>query len=111
MFRSPLLHFVLIGGLLFAGQSIWSRVPETPVVEVPRAEIAEAIETYALQMGRAPSQDEARAIERQVVDNALWLEQAYALGLHEVDPVVRQRLLLNMRFLEGDEVSLAQIDI
>jgi hypothetical protein len=35
------------------------------------------------------------------VDDALWLEQAYALGLHEVDPVVRQRLLLNMRFLEG----------
>ena len=102
MLRSPLLHFLLLGGLIFAIQSLRALPEDAPVVEVSRAEIAEAIETYRLQMGREPSEAEARAIERQVVDNALWLEQAYALGLHEVDSVVRQRLLLNMRFLEGD---------
>ncbi len=106
MLRSPLLHFLLLGGLLFVVQSLRTLPDDSAVVEVSRGEIAEALETYALQMGRTPSDAEAQAIERQVVDNALWLEQAYALGLHEVDSVVRQRLLLNMRFLEGDEAEV-----
>lgn len=102
MFRSPLLHFLVLGALLFIGQSVYSRVPEAPVVVIQRSEIAERLDAYRQQMGRVPSESEADAIERQVVDNALWLEQAFSLGLHEVDSVVRQRLLLNMRFLEGE---------
>ncbi len=101
MLRSPLFHFLLIGATLFVLQSLRDGAPETPVIEVPRSEINEALESYQMQMGRVPSDVEATALERQVIDDALWLEQAFALGLHEVDPVVRQRLLLNMRFLDG----------
>lgn len=102
MLRAPLLHFLLIGGLLYAFQSGASRTAETPVVEVQRSAIEERTEAYRQQMGRPPDAREAAAIEKQVVDDALWLDQAFTLGLHEVDAVVRQRLLLNMRFLEGE---------
>ena len=76
MLRAPLLHFLLLGGLLYALQSIGSDVPETQVVEVRRSAIAERLEAYTQQMGRAPSDVEARSIEKQVVDEALWLQQA-----------------------------------
>ncbi len=102
MLRAPLLHFLLLGGLFYAFQSIGSDTAEVPVVEVQRSAIEERIDVYRQQMGRAPSPEEAQSIERQVVDEALWLQQAFAIGLHEVDSVVRQRLLLNMRFLEGE---------
>jgi protein-tyrosine phosphatase len=102
LLRSPLLHFLLVGGLLFALQATWSSAPETPQIEVRRSEIAERIEAYRRQMGRDATEEEARAIENQVVENAIWLEQAFALGLHEIDSVVHQRLILNMRFLEGE---------
>ena len=93
--------------MLFALQTAWSRVPEAepagpPRIEVARSEIDERLDAYRRQMGREPSETEARAIESQVIENALWLEQAFAIGLHEFDSVVRQRLILNMRFLEGD---------
>ncbi|MAG34159.1 MAG: hypothetical protein CL908_25040 [Deltaproteobacteria bacterium] len=110
MLRSPLLHFLLAGVLLFALQSAWSSVPQTPIVEVRRGEIDERIESYRLQMGRAASPSEAQAIEEQVIENAIWLEQAFALGLHEIDSVVRQRLILNMRFLEGSVAAGGPID-
>jgi hypothetical protein len=97
-----LVHFLVLGGLLFGFQTLWSRASETPVVEVRRSDIEAQIEAYRQQMGRPPDERVAAAIERQVIDNAVWLEQAWALGLHEVDPVVRQRLILNMRFLEGE---------
>ncbi len=102
MLRAPLLHFILVGGLLFVLQSAWSRVPETPRVRVLRSEIEDALESYARQMGRAPNETETRAIESQSIENALWLEQAFSLGLHEIDSVVRQRLILNMRFLSDE---------
>jgi hypothetical protein len=100
--RSPLLHFLLLGGMLFALQSAWSMRPERPVIEVRRSEIAAGLSAYRSQMGRPPSENEAEAIERQAIDNAIWLQQAFDLRLHEIDSVVRQRLLLNMRFLEGE---------
>lgn len=115
MLRSPLLHFLVAGGLLFALQAAWSRVPdaapgEPPRIEVARSEIDERLDAYRRQMGRQPSAAEARAIESQVIENALWLEQAFAIGLHEFDSVVRQRLILNMRFLEGEsEASDAEL--
>jgi hypothetical protein len=111
--RSPLLHFLALGALLFAIRTAASRVPEVPVVEVRRSDIEGQIEAYRQQLGRPLSVSESAAIERQVVENAIWLQQARTLGLQEVDPVVQQRLLLNMRFLEGDsggsdEVLLAR---
>ena len=102
MVRSPLLHFLLAGAVIFFIEQAWSRTPEVPVVTVQRSQIEERLAAYQLQMGRAATPDEASSIENQVVDDALWLQQAFALGLFEVDPVVRQRLVLNMRFLEGE---------
>ena len=93
---------MLAGALIFALQSVWSSVPEESRIEVRRSEIDERIEAYRRQMGRAPNDAEARSIENQVIENALWLEQAFALGLHEMDSVVRQRLIINMRFLDGE---------
>ncbi len=102
MLRSPLLHFLLLGSLIFMLQAAWSSVPETPIVEVQRSAIEESLAAYRTQMGRAPNENEAAAIENQAIENAIWLEQAWAIGLPQIDSVVHQRLLLNMRFLEGE---------
>jgi hypothetical protein len=103
--RSPLVHFLLIGALLYGLQDARSSRSEPIVVEVMRSEITERIAAYEGQTGRKASAVEARSIENQIIEDALWLEQARALGLHETDSVVRQRLVLNMRFLEGQSDS------
>jgi hypothetical protein len=110
LLRSPLLHFLVLGALLFVAESIWSSVPETPVVEVRQSAIDERVEAYGTQMGRAPTPEERAAITRQVIDEAIWLEDAFALGLHEMDGVVHQRLALNMRFLEGEASADSSTD-
>jgi len=100
--RAPLLHFCLVGGLLFLMESSWSRRPETSWVEIRHSEISARLDAYQLQMGRVATAEEAQAIENRVIEDALWFEQALALGLLQTDPVVRQRLVINMRFLEGE---------
>jgi len=102
LLRSPLLHFLLLGAALFLIDAAWSWAPESPVVKIAQTAIDERLAAYQVQMGRAATPEEARSITDQVVADALWVEQAFALGLPEIDPVVRQRLVLNMRFLEGE---------
>jgi hypothetical protein len=96
---------MLVGSLLVALQSAWSSLSEPIVVEVLQSEIDEQIAAYRGQSGREPTAIEALSIENQTIENALWLEQARALHLHETDSVVRQRLVLNMRFLDGQSAA------
>lgn len=102
MLRSPLVHFLLIGALLFGLRLAWPGTPDKPVALVHRSEIEARIAAFATEVRRPVSAAEARAIEDQVVDEALWLARARMLGLAETDTVVRQRLILNMRFLLGE---------
>lgn len=102
MHRSPLLHFLALGALLFLLQAGLRRGEESRSVEVARSDVAERAEAFALQLGRPPNADELRALEDQVVEDALWLEQAFAVGLPQIDSVVHQRLIQNMRFLEPE---------
>ncbi len=113
MLRAPLLHFLVLGGLLFALQTGFGRASEPRTVEVLRSEVAERIEAFALQVGRAPDAEEIRALEAQAIEDALWLDQAFAVGLPAIDAVVHQRLIQNMRFLdpettESDDALLAR---
>jgi hypothetical protein len=79
LLRAPLLHFLILGGLLFALQTGFG---------------------HALQVGRAPEAEEIRALEAQTIEDAVWLDQAFAVGLPAIDAVVHQRLVQNMRFLD-----------
>ncbi|MEZ4279396.1 MAG: peptidylprolyl isomerase [Myxococcota bacterium] len=113
MLRAPLLHFLVLGGLLFLLQSGFVEPREKREVEILRSELAERIEAFALQVGRAPDAEETLALEAQAIDDALWLEQAFAVGLPAIDAVVHQRLIQNMRFLdpetsESDEALYAR---
>lgn len=103
LFRSPLFHFLLVGALLVGLKSTRTPILEWEVVTVLQSEIDERIATYRTQLGREPSEAETLSIENQVIEDALWLEQARALDLHKTDAIVRQRLVLNMQFLGGPE--------
>lgn len=75
----PLLHFLVFGALLFAGKQ-WLQPRE--VIEAPTL---------------AAAQEE------------MLVREALRLGLERTDPIVRTRLVLNMRFIDaagGDDEAL-----
>lgn len=101
------LHFVLAGFLgwwLFAPSLQEVEVREPVVLDAAR--IAALKEGWVAAMGRAPDAAEMRALEQREIDDEILFREAIAHALHRIDPVVRQRLLLNMRFLDpGTEVA------
>ncbi len=106
LFRSPLLHFLLIGALLFVAQG-WTSSRET--VDDPDAfrvaieadRLDELKTTFTRQMRRRPEPAEVdRMIEAEVEEEILYRE-AIARGLLERDGGVQTRLIQKMLFLEG----------
>lgn len=106
--RSPLLHFLLLGGLLFAAQKL---LPQSPgAITLSPAEIERLRQDWQRESGRAPTGPELVAALQSRVDEEILLREALRLKLDERDGVARRRLLQNMRFAfpdtQADEARL-----
>lgn len=107
LFRSPLLHFLSIGALLFAAQA-WraseggAEDPDAFRIEIEADRMLELQTSFLQQMGRRPSSAEIdRMIDAEVEEEILFRE-AISRGLLERDGGVQTRLIQKMLFLEND---------
>ena len=130
--QSPVLHFLVLGGLLYLVQARWglqeasprlatvssrASMSARPVQPAAPAAGARTVTISAAQIeilregwkrshrGLPPAAEEARLIEGLAAEEMLYRE-ARARGLDRSAPV-RQRLIQNMRFLQIDSVEKA----
>ncbi|HXG27633.1 MAG TPA: peptidylprolyl isomerase [Nevskiales bacterium] len=112
--RHPLLHFLLLGGLLFvARQWLPAHDATLQTIQVSAGELRRLQTDWARETGRAPSAAELQASLQRHLDEEILLREALKLGLESVDPVARERLVQNMRFAfpesdASDEALLAE---
>ncbi len=98
LLRARGLHF-LLGGLLIH-LAIGAQAPRPdPVSITPEAE-ARLRAGWVAATGREPSAAEFATELRRELDDEILFREALAAGMHLRDAVVRQRLVMNMRFLE-----------
>lgn len=110
LWREPLLHFLVLGGLVFAanawlvgpegepeaeeeGARTGARVePDTRIVlsEAHRADLAR---TWERRMGRPADEAEMKRMIQQWVEREILYREALAMGLHEDDMVVRNQII------------------
>lgn len=100
LFRMPLVHFLVIGTVLYAGQRLLPEdyfSPPEPIV-ISAADVQLARRQLRTEILREPTQAEIDATLRRRVDEEILLREALKLGLENTDKVARQRLIKNMRF-------------
>lgn len=111
--REPLLHFVLAGGLLFAGFT-WLNPPsplsEEGPVRIGQGEIGWLRETFASQWRRDPTKEELEPLVETLVREQLLAREARALGLDRDDTIVRRRLAQKLMFLVEDTTRIKDPD-
>jgi len=104
MLRAPALHFLLLGGLLFAASSL-TESPQPAAVREPvvitAARIEEIREDYRRTMGTAPTPRELTALIDKEADDEMLYREALLLGLDRGDPAVEWRVIEKMEFLYG----------
>jgi parvulin-like peptidyl-prolyl isomerase len=109
--KEPLLHFLVIGAVLFGAYAWLNRDGNDAGVRQLRladSDVRWLKETFVLQWQREPSEEELRALVRGFVKEELLARQAQELGLDKDDIVVRRRLAQKMTFLLQDNSRRAE---
>jgi hypothetical protein len=92
--REPLLHFLLLGGALFALDRALRGGDEGENVIVVSAEVdREAREQFLAARGRQPNAKELEALRQIWLDNEVLYRQGLELGLDRGDDAIRERVI------------------
>lgn len=106
MVQQPLLHFLVLGALLF-GLYFWVGSPSrastvAPTIDVSAAVVESLKTTWRFQWRRSPTPDELQTLVDNYIREQVLYQEALALGLDQDDLIVRRRLVQKMQFLLED---------
>lgn len=112
LFREPLLHFTVIGVVLFGGYS-WLHDDPTGATDIEPVRIGQGDvrwlkQTWSSQWLRDPTADELKGLVDGLLDERLLAREAKEMGLDQDDTIVRRRLAQKLRFIVEDTAQLAE---
>ena len=99
--REPLVQFLLIGALIFAGaewaRSAHSRADHTIVID--NAVLHRIAALYQTQMGTPPTPAQMNALTDDYIKSEILYREALRMGLDKNDEIIKRRLVQKMSFL------------
>lgn len=109
--REPLLHFAVLGALLFGIDYALASRDDDPRVIVIDAEVdAHAIRVFKEARGRAPNAEELYALRKVWLDNEVLYREGVALGLDKGDKAIRERVIFKALSMVDAGVKLPAFD-
>lgn len=109
--REPLLHFVVLGGLLFGVDHFFVAREDDPHTIVVGTDVdKEAIGTFEAARGRKPNAEELDALRRVWLDNEVLYREGLALQMDKGDPAIRERVIFKALSIIDSNVKLPQAD-
>lgn len=105
--REPLVHFLLIGAVLFAGLESFQAL-RRPVVSIDAQDLDQLASYWQIQMQRPPNKDELKHIIDDRIDEELMAREALRLGLDKDDMIIRRRLAQKMAFATDDTAQVSE---
>jgi hypothetical protein len=108
LLREPLLHFVLLGALLF----LWSAwqgggSAGSSRIVVTRGVVEHLATSFARTWQRAPSALELKGLIDEHVKEEIASREAMAMGLERDDVIIKRRLRQKLEFLLVDDAAAA----
>ena len=109
--REPLLHFLVLGGLLFALDYLVSGpADDARTMTIDGAVDREARDVFKNARGREPNEDELYALRRVWLDNEVLYREGLALQLDKGDSTIRERVIFKMLSVVEASLKLPPID-
>lgn len=109
LLKEPLVHFLLIGGVLFIAYGALNRSKEVSgdyEVLVTEQRIEQLAAIFSKSWQRPPTPQELKGLVDDFVLEELYYREAKRMGIDEDDTVIRRRLRQKMEFLSTDLASL-----
>ena len=108
LLREPLLHFLIIGGLMFVAYDAMNpsaSAPPPDVIVISPKSIERIRAGFVGVWKREPDEDELNSLIDDAVREEIYYREAVALGLDRGDALVKRRMRLKMEFLMASAAS------
>ncbi|KKK65306.1 hypothetical protein LCGC14_2975480 [marine sediment metagenome] len=112
-YKEPLLHFLIIGALIFVLFSIVNKdedIVSGNKIVVSSAEIERLSDNWSKKWNRPPTETELKGLVDSYIKEEVYYREALALGLDQNDTILRRRLMQKMEFLSNDLADLSTPD-
>jgi peptidyl-prolyl cis-trans isomerase C len=110
--REPLLHFLLLGLLLFAANSFISRgrtgTGPSRQIDISLDDLRQMAIYFQSQWGRPPTPEEFKGLVESKVKEEVLYREGLEMGLDKDDIIVKRRLAQKMQFLSEDVAGTQQ---
>jgi PPIC-type PPIASE domain len=108
--REPLLHFLLLGAVMFAAYSWLNKGSSEGRAEIAitQSQIASMAAGFTRTWQRPPTQEELVGLVKDRVREEVYVREAVALGLDRDDAVIRSHLRQKMEFVTNDIAAQAE---
>jgi peptidyl-prolyl cis-trans isomerase C len=102
--REPLLHFLIIGVILFVFWGFWgdNAGSDGEQIIVGSARIEQIKDAWKKQWRREPTEKELESLIEQFIKEEVLYREALNMGLEKEDSIIRRRLAQKMQFLIQD---------
>lgn len=109
--REPLIHFVLIGGLLFAADHLIAARRENPkVISVGPEVDKEARTIFRSAQGREPTTNELKVLRERWIDTEVLYREGLALRVDQGDSTIRERVIFKALNVMQANLTLPPVD-
>lgn len=114
LLREPLLHFLILGGLLFAAYGVIARpsaqVDGSTQVLVTQQQIDSLIASYQANQRKAPTNEELQNLINEYAREEMLYREGVRMGLDQGDSVIRQRVLQKLQYFVENSASAEPTD-
>jgi hypothetical protein len=111
LIQEPLIHFLLVGGALFALYAIKNppmQLDSDRRIVVTSGRIEQLANIFIKTWQRPPTPEELKGIIDDFVLEEAYYRAAIAMGIDQNDTMIRRRLRQKMEFLTEDAAALAE---
>ena len=109
--REPLLHFLLLGGVLFGiDRALVGPADDRHVIVVDANVDAQARDLFKASRGREPTAAEREALRRVWIDNEVLYREGMALQMDKGDTAIRERVIFKALSVVDANVKLPPVD-
>jgi len=107
LLKEPLLHFLVIGSLIFAANHLINGASDNDSIVVSLGQQANLANTFERTWKRPPSEAESNALINDFIRQEIAYRESQAMQLDRDDIVIRRRLRQKLEMLAEDVASLS----
>jgi|688.fasta_scaffold14381_5 peptidyl-prolyl cis-trans isomerase C len=107
--RQPLVHFLLIGALLFA--LYYAVNPDTQAkdtIVIDDEQVGRIVTVFEKEWNRPPTEAEMKGLLEKFIQQEVYYRKALLMNLDHNDEIIRRRLDQKLRFITNDMATLKE---